>query len=79
MQLNLTFLEMPNPTAVVWDKLDEENRLVVLEVLARLIAFHRQLPDDVDRPGAREVVVADGADGGRRSKKLGRHGREPST
>ena len=38
MQLNLTFLEMPNPTAVVWDKLDEEQRLVVLEVLARLIA-----------------------------------------
>ena len=38
MQLNLTFLEMPNPTALVWDKLDEENRFVVLEMLARLIA-----------------------------------------
>ncbi len=38
MQLNLTFLEMPNPTAAAWDKLDEEQRLVVLEVLARLIA-----------------------------------------
>lgn len=38
MQLNLTFLEMPNPTAGVWDTLDAEQRLVVLEVLARLIA-----------------------------------------
>ena len=38
MQLNLTFLEMPNPTAGVWDNLDAEQRLVVLEVLARLIA-----------------------------------------
>ncbi len=38
MQLNLTFLEMSNPNAVVWEKLDKEQRLVVLEVLARLIA-----------------------------------------
>ena len=38
MQLNLTFPEMPNPTAGVWDNLDAEQRLVVLEVLARLIA-----------------------------------------
>ena len=38
MQLNLTFPEMPNPTAEVWENLDEQQRLVVLEVLARLIA-----------------------------------------
>lgn len=38
MQLNLTFLEIPNPNAEVWEKLDEEQRLVILDVLARLTA-----------------------------------------
>ena len=38
MQLNLTFLEFPNPNAAVWESLDETQRLVVLETLSRLIA-----------------------------------------
>ena len=38
MQLNLAFLEIPSPSAIVWEALDEEQRLATLEVLARLIA-----------------------------------------
>ena len=38
VQLNLTFLEFPNPSALVWETLDEEQRAATLEVLARLIA-----------------------------------------
>jgi hypothetical protein len=37
VQLNLNFLELPNPTEEVWDNLDEAQRLVALDVLARLI------------------------------------------
>jgi hypothetical protein len=38
VQLNLAFLDIPNPSASVWEQLDEEQRLAALEVLARLIA-----------------------------------------
>ena len=38
MQLNLAFREIPNPSTLVWETLDEEQRIVVLEMLAKLIA-----------------------------------------
>jgi hypothetical protein len=38
VQLNLAFLEIPSPSAIVWEALDEEQRVAALEVLARLIA-----------------------------------------
>ncbi len=38
MQLNLAFLELPSPSAIVWEALDEEQRAAALHVLARLIA-----------------------------------------
>ncbi len=38
MQLNLAFLELPSPSAIVWEALDEEQRLAALNVLAKLIA-----------------------------------------
>ena len=38
MQLNLAFLELPSPSAIVWEALDEEQRVAALQVLAKLIA-----------------------------------------
>jgi hypothetical protein len=38
VQLNLAFLELPGPSAIVWEALDEEQRVAALEVLAKLIA-----------------------------------------
>ena len=38
MQLNLAFLELPSPSAIVWETLDEQQRLAALNVLAKLIA-----------------------------------------
>jgi hypothetical protein len=44
MQLNLAFLDQPdplsNPSAALsaWDQLDEASRMAALEILARLIA-----------------------------------------
>ena len=38
MQLNLAFLEVPNPSTSPWRALDEAERLAALETLARLIA-----------------------------------------
>ncbi len=38
MQLNLAFLEIPNPSAIVLESLDEAQRAATLEVLARLVA-----------------------------------------
>ena len=37
MQLNLGFLKTPRPGPNVWEALQDEQRLVVLDVLARLI------------------------------------------
>ena len=36
MQLRLTFLDVPVPEARVWDALEDDQRAVVIEVLARL-------------------------------------------
>ncbi len=49
MQLNLAFLELPSPSAIVWEALDEEQRVAALHVLARLIAQAAQ-----NDPGAEE-------------------------
>ena len=38
MQLNLAFLDIPNPSAPLWEQLDAEQRIAALDVLARLIA-----------------------------------------
>jgi hypothetical protein len=42
MQLNLAFLDQPDPppgpSAAEWERLDEAARITVLEMLARLIA-----------------------------------------
>ncbi len=38
VQLNLAFLELPSPSAIVWEALDEEQRVAALQVLAKLIA-----------------------------------------
>lgn len=39
MQMRLPFLDVPVPEAsVVWDALEDDQRAVVIEVLARLLA-----------------------------------------
>ncbi|MFQ5705740.1 MAG: hypothetical protein ACE5HT_17210 [Gemmatimonadales bacterium] len=38
MQLDLAFLEIPNPRTTLWQALEETERHAALEVLARLIA-----------------------------------------
>ena len=38
MQLNLAFLDIPNPSATLWEQLDAEQRIAALDVLARLLA-----------------------------------------
>ncbi len=38
MQLNLAFLDIPNPSATVWEQLDEQQRIAALDLLAKLIA-----------------------------------------
>lgn len=37
MQRNLNFLDIPIPETQVWDTLENEQRTVAIEVLARLI------------------------------------------
>lgn len=49
MQLNLAFLELPGPSEIVWEALDEEQRLAALQLLAKLIAQAVQ-----NDPGAEE-------------------------
>jgi len=49
VQLNLAFLDIPNPSATVWDQLDEEQRIAAREVLARLIAQAAQ--NELSREG----------------------------
>ena len=36
-QLNLKFSDLPVPEELVWEQLDDEQRQIVAEVLARLI------------------------------------------
>ena len=48
MQLNLAFLDIPNPSATAWDQLDEDQRLAALEVLAGLIAQAAQYERSVE-------------------------------
>lgn len=36
MQMHLTFLNVPVPEASVWDALEDHQRAVVIDVLARL-------------------------------------------
>lgn len=43
MQLNLAFLEIPNPSTLVLETLDETQRAAALDVLARLIVNAIQL------------------------------------
>lgn len=43
MQLNLAFLEIPNPSVLALENLDEAQRAAVLDVLARLIVQAVQL------------------------------------
>jgi len=38
VQRNLNFLDLPIPEAQVWETLENEQRAVAIEVLARLIA-----------------------------------------
>ncbi len=38
MQLNLAFLDIPNPSATVWEQLDEQQRIAALDLLAKLMA-----------------------------------------
>lgn len=38
MQLNLAFLDIPNPSETAWEQLDEQARIAALEMLAKLIA-----------------------------------------
>jgi hypothetical protein len=61
MQLNLAFLDLPNPPPspaptspppAAWDQLDEAARIAALEVLARLIA--RMLADALTRGAGHE-------------------------
>ena len=37
VQMRLTFLDVPVPEASVWDALEDDQRAVVIEVLARLL------------------------------------------
>lgn len=48
MQLNLAFLEIPSPSAIVWETLDEAQRAAALDVLAKLIAQTAQLELSVE-------------------------------
>jgi len=48
MQLNLAFLDIPSPSAIVWETLDEQQRAIALEVLAKLIAQATQLEPNVE-------------------------------
>jgi hypothetical protein len=36
--MRLTFLEPPRPETTLWETLDEEQRALVIELLARLVA-----------------------------------------
>jgi hypothetical protein len=38
VQLPLSFLDPPRPETSLWDTLDEEQRALVIELLARLVA-----------------------------------------
>ena len=38
VQLNLAFLDIPNPSETAWEQLDEQARIAALEMLAKLIA-----------------------------------------
>lgn len=38
MQRNLNFIDLPIPETQVWETLENDQRTVVIEVLARLIA-----------------------------------------
>jgi len=51
VQMSLSFLDLPVPEASVWDALDDAQRAVVIEVLARLfvkatVAQHLERPND---------------------------------
>ncbi len=51
MQMRLTFLDPPAPEVRVWDTLEDEQRAVVIEALARLfvkatVAQHLEEPND---------------------------------
>lgn len=48
VQLNLAFLEIPSPSAIVWETLDEAQRAAALDVLAKLIAQTAQLELSVE-------------------------------
>lgn len=50
MQLNLAFLEIPSPSALALDNLDQAQRAAALDVLARLIAqaVELELQEDND-------------------------------
>lgn len=48
MQLNLAFLEIPNPSTLVWETLDEEQRAGAVDVLARLIAQAAKLEPNAE-------------------------------
>jgi hypothetical protein len=37
-QLSLSLLDLPNPHAAIWEALAQEQRVVVIEALARLLA-----------------------------------------
>jgi len=37
MQIKLNFLDLPVPQTLVWDQLDDEQKAVVIETVARLI------------------------------------------
>ncbi len=51
VQMRLTFLDPPAPEVRVWDTLEDEQRAVVIEALARLfvkatVAQHLEEPND---------------------------------
>jgi hypothetical protein len=48
VQLNLAFWDIPNPSEMVWEQLEEEPRSAALELLARLIAEAAQNGLDVE-------------------------------
>ena len=37
-QLSLSLLERPNPHAAIWEALSQQQRMVVIDALARLLA-----------------------------------------